>query len=68
MDMFTLTRSSDRWVACCRACGHEQTLPDDDRLADAAQGYEIQCERCPGRETYLSMPPPTTAEPTTLGY
>ncbi|KFF50146.1 hypothetical protein GY26_03760 [Gammaproteobacteria bacterium MFB021] len=50
MDMFTLTQTNDRWIACCRACGHEQALPEAGTPQILAEGVAIQCERCPSQE------------------
>lgn len=61
MEMFTLKRSTSAWLACCRACGHEQALPTpapDAQTGGAAAdtGINIRCERCPSEEAYFALP------------
>ncbi|WFF42412.1 hypothetical protein EVC62_13340 [Salinicola endophyticus] len=50
MDMFTLKQTHDHWIACCRACGHEQALPETSAAQMPVEGVAIQCERCPSQE------------------
>lgn len=55
MDMFTVKQTGSNWLACCRACGHEQVLP---RLTEggSVDGMSVKCERCPSEENQLSLP------------
>lgn len=58
MEMFTLKRSKNAWVACCRACGHEQALAIPLEQQVLQNGFNVSCERCPSEEVHVSIPAP----------